>query len=151
MLACEEARQRGDRRVGTEHLLLGLLRDPAIEDTLGVTHEQTRLALTEIDNEALASIGMPAEMNTPPLPERPHLARPSVFNVWKGHLKMTPSAKSALKEFARPMRHHKPVHPQQLLLSLLDNQSPDAVAVVLSRLCVDTTAIRSRLESEFSV
>ena len=35
--AREEARRRGDRRVGTEHLLLALLEDPAIEAVLGVT------------------------------------------------------------------------------------------------------------------
>ncbi|MFD0885532.1 Clp protease N-terminal domain-containing protein, partial [Streptosporangium algeriense] len=27
--AAEEARQRGDRRIGTEHLLLGLVHDPS--------------------------------------------------------------------------------------------------------------------------
>ena len=29
--ACEEARRRGDRRYGTDHLLLALLEDPSIE------------------------------------------------------------------------------------------------------------------------
>ncbi|HKR98147.1 MAG TPA: Clp protease N-terminal domain-containing protein, partial [Candidatus Dormibacteraeota bacterium] len=33
--AREEARLRGDRRVGTEHLVLGLLREPDLAQVLG--------------------------------------------------------------------------------------------------------------------
>ena len=34
MRAGEEARRRGDRRTGTDHVLLALLEDPSIEDVL---------------------------------------------------------------------------------------------------------------------
>ena len=40
MRASEEARRRGDRRTGTDHILLGLLEDPSIEVVLGVSLQQ---------------------------------------------------------------------------------------------------------------
>ncbi|MFZ2048260.1 MAG: Clp protease N-terminal domain-containing protein, partial [Trebonia sp.] len=43
--ASEEARRRGDRRTGTDHLLLALLEDPSIEVVLGVSLQQARQAL----------------------------------------------------------------------------------------------------------
>ena len=43
--ASEEARRRGDRRTGTDHLLLALLEDPSIEAVLGVSLQQARQAL----------------------------------------------------------------------------------------------------------
>lgn len=146
--ACEEARRRGDRRVGTDHLLLGLLRDPVMESALGASHEEVRLALTNIDNEALASIGVPESMNSPLLAEHALPQRPNVLDVWKGHMKMTPSAKNAIKQFRTLMRHHQTAKPQQLLLWLLDNRSPDPVAVLLERLKIDTVALRQRLEHQ---
>jgi hypothetical protein len=38
--ASEEARRRGDRRVGTDHILLALLENPSIEAVLGVSLQQ---------------------------------------------------------------------------------------------------------------
>ena len=35
--ASEEARRRGDRRTGTDHLVLALLEDPSAEAVLGVS------------------------------------------------------------------------------------------------------------------
>ena len=43
--ASEEARRRGDRRTGTDHILLALLEDPSIEVVLGVSLQQARQAL----------------------------------------------------------------------------------------------------------
>ena len=49
--ASEEARRRGDRRTGTDHLLLALLEDPSIEAVLGVSLQQARQALESLDQE----------------------------------------------------------------------------------------------------
>ena len=49
MRASEEARRRGDRRTGTDHLLLALLEDPSIEGGLGVSLPQARQALESLD------------------------------------------------------------------------------------------------------
>ena len=47
--AREEARRRGDRRVGTEHLVLGLLREPDIAQVLGCDLGAAREALDTMD------------------------------------------------------------------------------------------------------
>ena len=47
--ASEEARRRGDRRTGTDHLLLALFEDPSIEVVLGVSLQQARQALDSLD------------------------------------------------------------------------------------------------------
>jgi hypothetical protein len=65
--AREEALRRGDRRVGTEHLLLGLLREPELADALGHDLDETRGALAAMDREALASVGVDPAIDAPPI------------------------------------------------------------------------------------
>src|SRR3974390_899412 len=55
--ASEEARRRGDRRTGTDHVLLALLEDPSIEVVLGVSLQQARQALESLDQETLGALG----------------------------------------------------------------------------------------------
>jgi hypothetical protein len=69
MQASEEARRRGDRRTGTDHVLLALLEDPPVEVLLGVTLQQARQALESLDQEALGAVGMG------PAPTLPHCRR----------------------------------------------------------------------------
>ncbi|MGH9291347.1 MAG: Clp protease N-terminal domain-containing protein, partial [Acidimicrobiales bacterium] len=47
--ASEEARRRGDRRSGTDHILLALFEDPSTEAVLGVNLQQARQALESLD------------------------------------------------------------------------------------------------------
>ena len=54
--ASEEARRRGDRRTGTDHVLLALLEDPSIEALLDVNLPQARQALDSLDHEALGAL-----------------------------------------------------------------------------------------------
>jgi len=56
--ASEEARRRGDRRYGTDHILLALFEEPSIEALLGVSLQQARLALESLDREALGALGL---------------------------------------------------------------------------------------------
>jgi hypothetical protein len=66
-----EARRRGDRRAGTEHLVLGLLGDPAIESVLGVSLQRARDALDSLDRDALDAGGIGVfGIDTPPLAMR---------------------------------------------------------------------------------
>jgi hypothetical protein len=53
--ASEEARRRGDRRTGTDHLLLALLEDPSIDVVLGVRDVATkdRLRMTPAAKKVL--------------------------------------------------------------------------------------------------
>lgn len=57
--AVEEAGARGDIRIGTEHLLLGVCRSGVL-DELGVDEPTARRELRRLDTEALASVGVDA-------------------------------------------------------------------------------------------
>src|SRR6188472_734335 len=83
--AAEEARRRGDRRIGSDHLLLALLKD---EDSvtaraLGVDLPTARGALVELDRQALAWVGIDVPVIDTALP-RGHRQR----------LMLSPSAKA---------------------------------------------------------
>ena len=54
--AVEEAESRGDTRIGTEHLLIGVARSPALEGLIPDV-ESIRAELDRMDREALASVG----------------------------------------------------------------------------------------------
>src|SRR6266536_896922 len=60
--ATEEARRRGDRRLGTDHLLLVLLHDPdsGPARALGVDLESARAASDALDRAALTAVGIEA-------------------------------------------------------------------------------------------
>ncbi len=109
--AREEARSRGDRRVGTDHLLLGLLRDPEIETVMHVTLESAREALYSLDRSALAAIGVIGEFEAPTRADRAMPKRPSAKELWKvrDRLRLTPAAKAALQEASRPMCRGKQI------------------------------------------
>src|SRR6266542_675372 len=101
VLAMEEARRLNHSQIGTEHLLLGLLREPASVATevlvsVGVSVEEVRVGVEE-------SIG------------RGQTAPPD------GHMPFTPGAKKALElslREAKQLRHHD-VGTEHLLLGLL--------------------------------
>jgi hypothetical protein len=145
--AREEARIRGDRRVGTDHLLLGLLRDPEIEEVLHVSPESAREALNALDRAALASIGVIAAFKASPSAGRALPKRPTAKELWKirDRLRLTPAAKTALQEAGRPMRRGKQITAQKVLLALMENRPPDPVATLLGTLGVDVAAVRKRL------
>jgi hypothetical protein len=143
--AREEARRRGDRRVGTEHLVLGLLSDPAIESALGISLEVARDALDSLDRQSLEALGITASLDAPPLPMRDTPARPTLKAVLKDRLPLTPAAKLALQKAGKPMRRGRHITPQQVLLELLALRLPDPAAVLFAALGLDTNAIRERL------
>ena len=146
--ASEEARCRGDRRVGTDHLLLALLEDPSIEALLGVGLRQARESLESLDREALASIGMRSGADAPRLPTRSVPKKPSIRAVMnKDRLRMTPAAKRVLEEAVKPLRRKGQVTGQQVLAQILALQPPDPSAVLLGALDVDTSEVRRRLDA----
>ena len=68
--AREEARRRGNRRVGTEDLVLGLLREPDVAQVLGCDLGTAREALDAMDRDALVAIGIDRPLDAPPVPTR---------------------------------------------------------------------------------
>ena len=146
--AGEEARRRGDRRIGTDHLLLGLFEDPSIEVVLGVTLQQARQGLESLDREALGALGMASGTDAPPLPMRAVPNRRTIRDVMKkDRLRMTPAAKKVLEEAVKPMRRKTQVTAQQVLAQILTLQPPDPAAVLLGALGVKSSEVRQRLDA----
>lgn len=136
LAANTEALRRGDRRVGTEHLVLAMLTDPdsPTARALGVDLATARETLTALDRQALATVGL----SLPP-------GHPVLAGHQKDRVRLTPAARAVftgLRTHAAGRRlgvHH-------VLLGLLPLQAPDPAAVLLDRLGVDRPSIRRRLE-----
>ena len=148
MRASEEARRRGDRRTGTDHILLGLLDDPSIEVVLGVSLQQARQALESLDQEALGGLGMGSGTDAHALPMRAVPKKPTFRDVMKkDRLRMTPTAKKVLEEAVKPNRRKTQVTAQQVLAQIVNLQTPDPAAVLLGALGVNTSDVRRRLDA----
>jgi hypothetical protein len=147
MQASEEARSRGDRRTGTDHLLVALFEDPATEAVLGVSRQQARQALEWLDHEALGALGLGADTDAPPLPMRAVPKKPRIRDVAKkDRFRMTPAAKKVLEAAYKPKGHRKlQVTGPEVLAQILALQPPDPAAVLLDALGVDRAAARQRL------
>ncbi len=146
--ASEEARRRGDRRTGTDHLLLALLEDPSIEVDLGVSLQQARQALESLDHEALGALGLGSGTDAPPLPMRAVPKKPRIRDVaQKDRLRMTPAAKKVLEEASKSNRRKLQVTARQVLAQILTLQSPDPAAELLGALGVNMSQVRRRLDA----
>lgn len=144
--AGEEARRRGDRRTGTDHLLLAILEDASIEVVLGVSLPQGRQALETLDREALGALGVRSGTDAPPLPTRAVPTKPRLRDVMqKDRLRMTPAAKRVLEVSVKPNRRKTQVMPQQVLAQLLTLDPPDPAAVLLGALGVNASEVLGRL------
>jgi ATP-dependent Clp protease ATP-binding subunit ClpA len=125
VLAMEEAWRLNHSHIGTEHLLLGLLREPAggatkVLVSLGVSLEGIRVGVEEIIGRGQA----------PP----------------RGHMPFTPRAKKALELSAREAKHlrHNYVGTEHLLLGLL-REGKGVAAQVLVRESVDPARVRAQV------
>ena len=124
--ALDEARQRGDRRLGTEHLLLGLLADPegAPARALGIETADARAALQALDEAALRAIGIEVG-ETPRARPRKHRAIPGTA--------LTSSARAVVNQAIRAttVRDRDTLGPTELLLALADFPAVVATAAEL--------------------
>jgi hypothetical protein len=96
-----EATRRGDRTIGTDHLLLAMLAEPdsTTARALDVSLSQARAAAQSLDDLALASLGITAT----------DLGRGAVPVGARGRLRLTPSAAVAfagLRKVPRGGRAH---------------------------------------------
>lgn len=137
--ATEEASRRGDRRLGTEHLLLGLLHDPEspAARALGVSLADARAASDALDRAALAAVGIRVKT----LGEGPPAALSRRFPP------LTSGARAVVKravDEARPVKGGR-IDTTHFLLALLSRQRPDPAAALLDALGVDPAAARTRL------
>jgi ATP-dependent Clp protease ATP-binding subunit ClpA len=147
--ASEEARRRGDRRTGTDHILLALLENPSVENVLGVSLQQARQALESLDQEALGALGLGSGSEAPPLPMQAVPKKPTLRDLMlqKDRLRMTPAAKKVLEDSAKPNRRKAQVTAHQVLAQILNLQPPDPAAELLGALGVNTSEVRRRLDA----
>jgi hypothetical protein len=146
--ASEEARRRGDRRTGTDHILLALFEDPSIEVVLGVGLQQARQALESLDHEALGALGLGSGIEASALPMRAIPKRPKLRDVArKDRLQMSPAAKKVLQEAVKPNRRKTQVTAQQVLAQILTLNPPDPAAMLLGALDVNTPEVQRRLDA----
>ena len=132
--ARNEAIRRGDRTIGTEHLVLALLIDPAspAARALGCDLDSARRALDALDSQALAAIGVPPGITAGPVAVRA-----------AGRLRLTPAAKAVLTGI-RDARENREAGLGIVLNALLDLSRPDPAAELLAALGVDASAARRR-------
>jgi hypothetical protein len=149
--AREEARRRGNRRVGTEDVVLGLLREPEVARVLGCDLGAAREALDAMDRDALVAIGIDRPLDAPPVPTRePALGgrRAVVKAALTDRLPATPVAKRVLEEAGKDARHRRLVDAwsrERLLIALLSLAPPDPAAALLDALDVDRAGVGARL------
>lgn len=142
--AAQEARRRGDRRLGTDHLLLGLLHDPDsdVARAMGVDLDGARAALDALDRSALAAVGVEAEVAVGSLANSP-LPPPFPRRL----LPLTSGARAVLKQTVEQTRQAgtASIESRQFLLALLDREIPDPAAELLATMGVDRSQVRQRL------
>jgi hypothetical protein len=133
--ARDEAIRRGDRTIGTEHLVLALLTDPAspAAKALDCDLDSARRALDVLDSQALAAIGMQPGITAGPVAVRA-----------TGRLRLTPAAKAVITGI-RDAEPNREAGPGIVLSALLDLPRPDPAAELLAALGVDARATRERL------
>lgn len=134
--AAQEARRRGDRRLGTDHLLVAVLEDPRMATAAGVTADTAREAVDALDRAALAAIGVSAEGFVPGA--GPREERISMSSGAREVARRTLAHRAAEKA-----RH---IHVEHVLLALLEREAPDPAAVLLDELGVDRAAVSRDIE-----
>ncbi len=136
--AVEQAQRRGDRHVGTEHLLLGLLTTAptSFTEAFGADATAAQSALDAMDLEALSAVGITGPVAVGEAPRG------------VGQVPFSAGAKDVLRRtLAEAVRRHdRRLEPVHVALALLDCRHPDPVAGLLDRLGIDPSVTRSRLD-----
>lgn len=137
--ATAEVHRLGDRRIGTQHLLLGLLHSKRSLSVrvLGVDLTAARASLTELDRKALAAIGVDAAPLDQPRPLK-----------GRRHPALTSGARNVLIHAVHRARSvgASRVEEEHLLHGVLSLGQPDAAADLLAAMGVDTREALDRLE-----
>jgi ATP-dependent Clp protease ATP-binding subunit ClpA len=123
--AIEDACRRGDRKVATDHLLIGILHDPTIAAEVGTSLEATRRAVDQLDRDALSAVGVDTAAFGQLAPAAGAVRLP-----------LTPGAKSVLK---RTLAHataerSRRIETRHMLQALRERRAPDPAAELLAAL-----------------
>jgi ATP-dependent Clp protease ATP-binding subunit ClpA len=135
--AVAEAETRGDSRVGTEHLLIGVARSPGLAGLLPDV-ESIRAELDRMDRDALVSVGLDPDLLDVAGPVRAERGR---------HIPFTGGAKDILKGALRAALDlgHRHIGVEHLALALTAAEAPDRAISALRGLDLGPTALRAAL------
>ncbi|NNC13970.1 Clp protease [Planctomonas sp. JC2975] len=133
-----EASRRGDRRIGTEHLLAALLNDETLADAVGADAAAARAAADDLDRAALASIGLPFTDRLPA--GRAALGRRVPFTVGAKAVLQSAVTKAVSERSRRITTRH-------LFLAVLDRPAPDPAAALVRELGLDGPSVSARLDA----
>ena len=148
--AVAEAERRGDRRLGTEHLLLGAIASPNTVTTAVIDDlRSARQALDDSDAAALAAVGIGAEVVMPPassVADQPTSRRPSRWP--RRHRPFTAGARQAIEGALREavVRRHGSIGAEHVVLALCARDEPDPGVDVLATLGTSAADVRAELE-----
>jgi ATP-dependent Clp protease ATP-binding subunit ClpA len=147
--ARNEAERRGDRRIGSDHLLIALLQDDATAQFVGVSADAARAAADELDRSALSAIGLTVGDGTyTPATYTPAAYTPAGRGASrKSVTSITRGAKGVIEQSMAHAASVKArvVSSEHMLLALLDKKQPDPAAALLAALPIDHAALRARL------
>lgn len=134
--ARHEAARRGDRRLGTDHLLLALLHEDELARAVGVDAASAAEAANQLDRDALTAIGL--DLGT---------FRPTAHAAASKRVPLTAGAKETLQQtlVSAAAEKARAVTSRHILLALLDRREPDSAAALLAALAVDRAAVRESL------
>ncbi|MFE3021241.1 Clp protease N-terminal domain-containing protein [Streptomyces sp. NPDC059256] len=134
--AHEEARMRGDRRLGTEHLFLGVLPTEGAARAVGVDLETARATLGALDLAALAVVGIDAR-------NVERVAIPASRN----RTPFTSGARTVVKRTVIEARKagSRRIEADHLLLAILSCARPDPAAELVEALHIVRAEVRDRL------
>jgi len=138
--AVEEAEVRGDSRINTEHLLLGVSHTAGLGQ-LGLSPEPLRRQLDRLDAEALEAVGIdPSLIN-----ETVEDSRPTVRK--RGHIPFTEAAKHVLKQALREAIElkHRYIGVEHIALALTTLSPLDRAVRVLDGIGLDPAELRVSL------
>ena len=139
--AVKEARMRGDRRICTDHLFIGMLHDQEIVDALGVTLQHARDVDADLDSSALRAIGLNLSGATSTWSTPPKMLRTPFSTGAKNVMK------SALATAATS--HSRTIKVHHIAFALLGLKAPDPAAVLAAELGINPTeAIATLTRSE---
>lgn len=132
-LAMSEAARRGDRRIGTDHLLIGVLHDSEVAGIVGVDADAARRMADSLDRQSLEAIGI--DLDDFATTSRPAGSR---------HAPFTSGSKSVMKRMLANTTADgaRRIAPKHLLLALLEREEPDPGASLLVALKIDVRRIR---------
>ncbi len=142
--AVEEAQVRGDNRIGTEHLLIGVA---GSESMMGLLPEPVaiRSAMERLDEAALESVGLDPGLLR--LAEPAHNQRRGVVR----HLPFNNGAKGILKGALREALDlgNRHIGVEHIALALTRVTAPDRALALFEGLDLDPDALRAALLHRF--